>query len=1576
LIPLIHASARPPSSERGRRAGKTRRGRFVRWLGLGLGWLVLGVILLLGLSLVSINLPPVSRFVSTKVNAILKPAFAGQLLLRKLGHVDFGGVSGAEVEVRDPAGSSVLVAQDVEVRLFWPAIALHALTGSDPLEIPVERVAVRQLDLTLIDDGTGSPTLAHAFDPKEVKPPDPNAAGTSVRVAQLAVAHTRVTGALASVGNLDAELSDLRARLRSDAAGLELGLENLDLDARQLPQVDRVSGKLTGEVVLPAEPTQASAVPAADGRIQTDVQALRPPPPERRAQLTFSGNVAGSGAVARVRLLGEELVAELEAGELLPATLTRLVPALAPSAPVALAAKLEGRLDNLGLEATVQQAHSRVSARGRLRRESGDTHTTVRVDASNVDLAQLLPDVPRTQIELAANANLDSNAAGSQGSYRVVSTGSRLAGEALPATTLEGDLQIPEARPLHTTGTLEIAEPGAVTHVDYSASSGPSGVSGKIFSSTRLDRSARLRERTGLDARGSLELHANLDTADEQIDADLALDLRDVRHPSGSASRVELYVSARGALPAPELQLRADARRIRGAGRSLARLWLTAQGTPDQILLRAHAVGTNPDRIELRALLAPRAPQQIQSPRLSLRTGADELRVGAASLGFAAGRLHVDRLTLDGPGHAELSLRYGRELEQLDLQTQQLDAARLLRIAGIKSPLRSARADLQAHVSSRGGHPSGRFVGDIRQFAFAELQGSLHADLGLERQQINGDARLQLTPGGTTLISLRDVRLPRGQGDLARFSGAISLQGELELSRIQSLLGFAGVERAEGQLRYDVKLDGAAHDGEPPGLRAHLESRSLLLVGQRVDVGQTTDAELARLTAPWSVRGIDLNLDAGLERGVADVKGKLVDAQGDLVTWNASWKELPERGLAISKAAFFAAPFQAEVRVPSRALEQLPAMIRPNDIEGNVALALDAEGTLADPQVRAHATLERFTPLSERERKAHLDVNLDAEYAPAGGRVALTALRSTQPVLELDSHWTGDARRLGENTAGKSPILADLELSLNEFPVGVVPLLQQHHVRGRLTGKAHVKDFGKNASVELDLRSAELKVERLLVGEVHTVVHSVQGKLELQSEINGKAGQAEARISAPFAWGDRLLPTSDGQLDGTLQTRALRLGALLPLLEGSLSELDGQLDSKFSASIRQGETQLTGHATLRDGVLQMPSVGQRFTDIDAEVSVSPGSVRLEKLTAKGLSGGFEAQAQATLAGMLPTSANASVKIKENQKLPLTLEGESLGDIWGNIEASYRHDAAAKTNTVDVKLDKVHVELPEAPPQGLQDLAQPDYIRVGYRRRDGDFAPIALQLLSEPSEPSDQKTVVVVDLGTVSLVKGQQARVDLSGKIQATLGDELDVQGRIDTKRGQLFISGKTFDIERGTVAFTGGKPDDPTIGAVARYDSPAGYSVYAEYTGTASKGKLAMRSEPALSQDEIITLLLFGTPDGSLGAGSSDSLSTAVSVAGGSAAQGLNRAIADVTDLDVSARVDTSTGAPRPELVLQLTPRVAAKVTQALGEPVPGQSPDRTFVTLDLRLANSWSLSTMVGDRGASAFDLIWRRRY
>jgi translocation and assembly module TamB len=232
--------------------------------------------------------------------------------------------------------------------------------------------------------------------------------------------------------------------------------------------------------------------------------------------------------------------------------------------------------------------------------------------------------------------------------------------------------------------------------------------------------------------------------------------------------------------------------------------------------------------------------------------------------------------------------------------------------------------------------------------------------------------------------------------------------------------------------------------------------------------------------------------------------------------------------------------------------------------------------------------------------------------------------------------------------------------------------------------------------------------------------------------------------------------------------------------------------------------------------------------------------------------------------------------------------------------------------------------------------------------------------------------------SVVVQRGQQVEARLTGEIQQlSENGQSRMTGRIEVKGGTLDVQGKTFEIERGLVTFDGDDPSNPTVTATARWDSPAGYAVYADYAGTAKDGSLKLRSEPPLTQDEVTSLILFGSPDGTVGGGGGDNnAAMAIGVAGGTAAKGLNQALSRFTNLDVSARIDTSTGSARPEIVVQVSPRVTARITRAVGEPAPGQSPDRTFLTLEFRLRRAWSLLTRLGDRGASTVDLIWRKRY
>jgi hypothetical protein len=66
----------------------------------------------------------------------------------------------------------------------------------------------------------------------------------------------------------------------------------------------------------------------------------------------------------------------------------------------------------------------------------------------------------------------------------------------------------------------------------------------------------------------------------------------------------------------------------------------------------------------------------------------------------------------------------------------------------------------------------------------------------------------------------------------------------------------------------------------------------------------------------------------------------------------------------------------------------------------------------------------------------------------------------------------------------------------------------------------------------------------------------------------------------------------------------------------------------------------------------------------------------------------------------------------------------------------------------------------------------------------------------------------------------------------------------------------------------------------------------------------------------------------------------------------------------------------RPELVIQLTNAVSAQIGYNLEEPSPGQPPDRTVISLEVRLVGGNSVSATVGDEGSAFFDWLWRYRY
>lgn len=924
-------------------------------------------------------------------------------------------------------------------------------------------------------------------------------------------------------------------------------------------------------------------------------------------------------------------------------------------------------------------------------------------------------------------------------------------------------------------------------------------------------------------------------------------------------------------------------------------------------------------------------------------------------------KLHAG-VTLDvlsGRAHADLD--YSPEQQELAFFLANIDLIRFSNIVGSKLPLQQATLGAKGRITRKG---------TAAHYA------------------LNADAQVDLGKVGSTKLTAVELQLPTAVpsgSQWGNLKGELVVSGNLRLEALSPLLTRAGVpiERTTGNVRFELASKHEPGDAQGVDLSVMVDSNGLRIIQQRELPRAIETTADARASQPLALEGIDLHLAAHVRPRSGETYGTLIlrDAGGTLADIEAA-TQLPDGWPAsfAGVASLTSLPLKIRAEVPKRRLGSLPPLLRPPGLRGRVGLEASVDGSVNAPEIIARLSAESLRSDGKRE-----PVNLEARvrYTPERGdcdvRAKLANLTST--AARLTASWQGDLRRLGLLASGESGLSGSADAELSDFPLDLLPAVADRQVQGRLSGKLSVKNWGQAAQLDATFSSKTLSIGKMPILELVGSAKTNEKQILADVSVKVRGGAANASLASSMRWGRRPVPelTRDGTIK--LETQAFDLAALSPLLAGSVSEIGGVLDAKTQLVVTPKTTELTGSAKLDKGVLQLPALGQRFSEISARVVVDGKKLRVEDVTARGLTGRVTANASASLDGFALRAAEAHVKIGKNESLPLTLEGADLGDVWGNIDATFENPATGERK-LHIDVPVLHLIMPDTTTYGLQSLDVPEEIRVGVRRADGSFVPLAVQPLGqgEQSEVAGVPSTplrIRVRLGKdVTVERGDTAQVQLDGDLAILSGADTSVDGRIEIRGGKLDVSGKTFDIERGVVTFQGDDPSNPTITATARWDAPE-YTVYADYVGDVKTGRIKLRSEPPLTPSEIANLLLFGSPEGS-SSGSSDpnTAALAVGVAGDTAAKGLNQALDDFTKLDVSARIDTTTGSARPELVFQVSPRVSARVTRALGAPSAGQAADRTFLTLELRLKRAWALSAVFGDHGGSALDLIWRRRY
>jgi len=196
-----------------------------------------------------------------------------------------------------------------------------------------------------------------------------------------------------------------------------------------------------------------------------------------------------------------------------------------------------------------------------------------------------------------------------------------------------------------------------------------------------------------------------------------------------------------------------------------------------------------------------------------------------------------------------------------------------------------------------------------------------------------------------------------------------------------------------------------------------------------------------------------------------------------------------------------------------------------------------------------------------------------------------------------------------------------------------------------------------------------------------------------------------------------------------------------------------------------------------------------------------------------------------------------------------------------------------------------------------------------------------------------------------------------------------LSGQIETVRGWMVFQGKRFTLQHGQINLTGGKEVDPSLDITAQYKAGE-YTVYVIIGGTGNKPSLKLDSDPALSQADILSVLLFGKPANELNDGQRKSMrSRAQDMATSFAVSELGRSVGEALGLSGRGIQVEEVSTERVALGTYLTERTYVTIAENIA--TQGQE-----VGIEYELTRRLGLSTSTNSAGGSGADVIWRYRY
>ncbi len=305
----------------------------------------------------------------------------------------------------------------------------------------------------------------------------------------------------------------------------------------------------------------------------------------------------------------------------------------------------------------------------------------------------------------------------------------------------------------------------------------------------------------------------------------------------------------------------------------------------------------------------------------------------------------------------------------------------------------------------------------------------------------------------------------------------------------------------------------------------------------------------------------------------------------------------------------------------------------------------------------------------------------------------------------------------------------------------------------------------------------------------------------------------------------------DYPIEGRFRLEDLDLAIARPFLD--LDVVEGQLQGQAQLSGPLRMPDVEGELQLTQGRLSDPRIPMRFDTLELQVLVGGNRAEIGGQWSSGDEGTGEVSGEASWSDGLV----ANVRV-DGEQLPVSVEPFARLTVFPALEIRYDADGLLVGGRVDVPRGAVEIQsLPETAVRVSEDEEV-----VGEEVR-AEALPLRMDLL------------VVVGEDRVSF-EGFGVTGNLRGQLR--LVDEMEARGELGLIDGRYQIYGQRLTIRRAQLIFSG-PLDEPflDIEAVREVgDVVAGIRL----TGRAEEPQAEIFSEPAMSEQQALSYLVFGRP--------------------------------------------------------------------------------------------------------------------